>query len=120
MIWNTGFYQKENGEIPLKEFLRNLPEKHRAKVYWGIELLKEYGTGLREPYAKSLTGEQYKGLWELRVKFASDISRIFYFIHIENTFILLHGFLKKTDETPKRELEIAKRYMDDYLRRCKK
>ncbi len=41
MRWNTGFYKKENGEIPVKKFLRNLPEKHRAKAYWEIELLKE-------------------------------------------------------------------------------
>jgi len=119
MKWTVEFYKKENKEIPIKEFLNSLPEKHRAKAYWTIELLKDYGTTLREPYTKSLSGDQYKGLWELRIKFASDISRIFYFIHVGKTFIILHGFIKKTNETPKKELEIARNYMEDYLRRCK-
>lgn len=48
------------------------------------------------------------GLWELRIKFASDISRIFYF------YPLAH---KKTDKTPKREIETAKKRMADYLKR---
>ena len=50
--------------------VKSLSEKHRAKAFWTIELLKEYGTTLREPYTKSLTGEQYRGLRELRIKFA--------------------------------------------------
>ncbi len=120
MKWTVEFYQKENGEIPLKKILHSLPEKHRAKAYWIIELLKEYGTELREPYTKSISGEKYKNLWELRVKFAGDISRIFYFSAVGNIFILLHGFIKKTNETPKKELEIAKHYMEDFLRRRKK
>ena len=81
---------------------------------------KNHGTNLRELYTKSIKGNQYKGLWELRVKFASDISRIFYFIPVGDTFMLLHGFAKKTKATPKVELEIAKHYMEDYIRRCKR
>lgn len=120
MKWNIEIYQKENGEIPLVDFFNDLPPKHKAKIYWEIELLKEFGTELKEPYSKAIKGENYKGLWELRIKFASDISRIFYFLPLESTFILLHGFIKKTEKTPKKELEIAKKNMDDYLRRCKK
>ena len=119
MPWNIKFYKKKDGEAPVKKFFKSLPQKHRAKAYWIIELLKEYGTNLREPYTKSIKGEKYKGIWELRVKFAGDISRIFYFIPVKNTFILLHGFIKKTNATPKGELETAKHYMEDYLRRCK-
>jgi len=120
MKWNIEIYQKENGEIPLVDFFNSLPAKHKAKIYWEIELLKEFGTELKEPYSKAIKGEDYKGLWELRIKFASDISRIFYFLPLEHTFILLHGFIKKTEKTPKKELEIAKKNMEDYLRRCKK
>ncbi len=73
---------------------------------------------MREPYAKPIKGENYKNLFELRVKFSSNISRIFYFTFRNNTFVLLNGFTKKSDETPKRELDKAKRYMKDYESRC--
>lgn len=117
MNWKVEFYQKENGEYPVKEFIDELPKKHLAKALWEVSLLQEYGIELKEPYTKSLKGDEYKGIWELRIKFASDISRIFYFMPVGDTFVLLHGFVKKTEETPKGEIEIAKRYMNDYKRR---
>jgi len=83
-----------------------------------IELLEKYGYDLREPYVKPIKGAKYKGLFELRIKFASDISRIFYFTYSQKTFVLLHGFTKKTEQTPERELERALRYKEDYERRC--
>jgi phage-related protein len=69
------------------------------------------------PYVKSIRGEKYQGLWELRIQQGSDVSRIFYFLPVGNTFILLHGFLKKTQKIPPQELETALRYKADYLRR---
>jgi phage-related protein len=117
--WNVEFYQKENGEIPVEEFLLSLQPKLRAKAYSDILLLKKLGINKREPYSTTIKGERYKGLFELRIKFSSDISRIFYFLYDKNTFILLHGFLKKTDKTPERELEKAVHYKLDYERRCK-
>lgn len=117
MPWRIELYQKANGAIPVAEFIKSLPPKHRAKAIRSINLLEEFGTGLREPYAKSIQGSDYKGLWELRVKFASDISRIFYFSAAGERFVLLHGFLKKTMATPRVELDIARQYMADYHRR---
>ncbi len=66
---------------------------------------------------KSIKGKKYKGLYELRIKFSNDIARIFYFTHYNQEIILLNGFIKKTMKTPKRELDRAKRYMDDFIRR---
>ncbi len=117
MKWKIEFYQKENEEYPVKKFIDGLTKKHFAKALWEIGLLEEYGTVLKEPYAKAIKGEEYKGIWELRIKFASDISRIFYFMPIGDKFVLLHGFVKKTEETPASEIDIAKRYMNDYKRR---
>ena len=116
MAFEIIFYEKENSQNPVKEFLKSLPKKHSAKAYWSIELLEKFGTNLTEPYIKPIKSDKYKGLWELRIKFASDISRIFYFMPVGNTFVLLHGFVKKTKGTPVGELEIAKRYMEDYRR----
>ena len=118
MGWQVEYYKKENGNIPVLDYLLSLDAKIRAKAFSEIELLEKHGSELREPYVKPLKGIQYKELFELRVKFASNISRIFYFAYRQNTFVLLHGFTKKTEITPQRELERALRYKEDYERRC--
>lgn len=118
MDWQVEYYKKENGDIPVLDFLLSLTPKMRAKAFSEIELLEQHGSLLREPYVKSIKGEKYRSMFELRVKFATDISRIFYFAYHDNKFVLLHGFTKKTDKTPERELERAKRYKEDYERRC--
>ncbi|MEQ8226390.1 MAG: type II toxin-antitoxin system RelE/ParE family toxin [Candidatus Eremiobacterota bacterium] len=119
-MWTVIFYKRDNGEIPVKNFLNSLSEKQKVKSYWEIKLLQQYGIHLKEPYAKPISGDEYKGLWELRIKFASNISRIFYFMPFGKTFILLHGFVKKTQKTPGQELVKAKKYMDECVRRLKK
>lgn len=112
-MFNVSFYELPSGEKPVQQFLLDLPEKMRAKALYSISLLEEFGNALREPYSKSL-GD---GLFELRIKFASDISRIFYFFVVDNKIILTNGFIKKTMKTPKSELELARRYKQDYERR---
>lgn len=71
---------------------------------------------MREPYSKQIED----GLFELRIKFASDITRIFYFFVVNNRIILTNGFVKKTMKTPKTELALAKKYKTDYERRVLK
>jgi len=112
-MWNIIFYVKEDGISPVQEFLNKLPEKHHAKALRDIDVLEKYGTALTEPHVKHIKGK----LWELRIKSVSDISRIFYFVHVGNSIILLHGFVKKTQKTPNREIETANEYLEDYLRR---
>ncbi len=118
MDYVVEFYQKENGDIPTMDFLISLQPKMRAKAYSEIELLKKHGPALREPYTKPIKGNNNKGIYELRIKFASDISRLFYFSFQQSTFVLLNGFAKKSSKTPERELERARRYKADYERRC--
>lgn len=115
MDWQVEYYKKENGDIPVLDFLLSLEAKMRAKAFSEIELLEKHGPELREPYVKPIKG---KALFELRIKFASDISRIFYFTYHQKTFVLLHGFTKKTQQTPQGEIERALRYKEDYERRC--
>ena len=95
----------------------SLPAKLRAKAFSDIELLQKHGNDLREPYVKPIKGKYGKDLYELRIKFASDIARIFYFTYHNNKFVLLHGFIKKTMKTPAGEIQKAQSYMDDYKRR---
>lgn len=118
MDWSVEYYRKENGQIPVMDYLLTLNPKMRAKAFSEIELLERHGLNLREPYTKAIKGEKYSGIFELRVKFSSDISRIFYFTFRNNTFVLLNGFTKKSDKTPKVEIERAISYKEDYERRC--
>lgn len=116
--WEIEYYKKVNGNIPVVTFLKNLSPKMRAKAYNEIELLQEHGRYLREPYVKPIKGAKYKGLFELRIRLGTDVSRIFYFLYNRNMFVLLNGFLKKTNKTPKCELEKAIKYKNDYENRC--
>ena len=107
------FYQKKDGSVPVKEFLCSLDKKMRAKMARTISLLQINGNDLREPFSKSL-GD---GIFELRAKVGSDISRVLYFFVVGNTVILTNGFIKKTQKTPSREIDKAKKYRNDYLSR---
>lgn len=96
------------------DFIRSLPEKMRAKVYRGIDLLKLFGYRLGEPHAKTIKNAE--GLKELRIKLATDICRIFYFHHKERLYVLTSGYIKKTDKTDEQEIERALRIRNDFLR----
>ena len=117
-IFELDFYMKENGKIPVQDFLYSLNPKLRAKAFSDIELLKRLGTELKEPYVKPIKGKKNKGLYELRTKFSSNIARIFYFTYYNNKFVLLHGFIKKTMKIPESEIKKARKYMEDYRRRA--
>ena len=108
------FYKKENGRQPVSEFLEGLPKKHRIKALRSLQLLEEFGEDLTEPDTKYIEA----GIFELRIQFASDISRIFYFFWHEDKIVVTNGFIKKSQKLPARELEKAKRYKEDYERRA--
>lgn len=107
------FYERENGECPLQEFLDSLEPKMIAKTLRTIDLLEDNGRFLREPYSK-LIGE---GIFELRSKIGSDTTRILYFFFVGDKVVLTNGFIKKTRKTPSAEIEFAKKYKADYERR---
>lgn len=112
-MFEVEFYTLPDGRTPVREFLDSLSPKMRAKALTSLELLEEYGPQLREPWSKAL-GD---GLLELRIKFSSDISRIFYFFVVGEHIVLTNGFIKKTRKTPKSELELARKYKAEYERR---
>ncbi len=115
-MYKIKFYRDKNGKEPLKEYLTELSWRkdknsriNLTKMRDYIKALSEYGTVLGEPFIKHLDGE----IWELRPL----RNRILFFGYDGNQFILLSHFVKKTQKTPKREIEKAKRLMNDYLER---
>lgn len=107
------FYDLPDGSEPVKDFLDSLDVKMRAKMLWTIQLLEVNGIELREPYSKALED----GIFELRAKVGSDISRVLYFFVVGHKVILTNGFIKKSTKTPSGEKEKAKRYRAEYLSR---
>jgi len=107
------FYETPNDDQPAKEFLLSLDKKMRAKMADTISILQDNGYELREPYSKHLS----EGIFELRAKVGSDITRVLYFFYVDRHIILTNGFIKKTQKTPPKEIERAKKYRADYLRR---
>lgn len=105
------FYSKPDGTEPAKDFILELDNKMRAKTLRTIVLLRDAGPSLREPYSKSLDD----GIFEIRTKFGTDITRVLYFFVVGKKIILTNGFVKKTQKTPASEITLAKQYRADYL-----
>ncbi len=117
-MYKVNFYKDKNGRQPVKEYIDDLQKKSQTskdsriklkKIYEYIEILANNGTRAGEKYTKHIDGE----IWELRP--LSD--RIFFFYWKDDTFILLHSFQKKTQKTPKKEIEQAKRNLQDFKER---
>ena len=110
------FYETVRGECPIEEFLNSLDKKMRAKLVGMIEILEEKGNMLREPYSKSL-GD---GIFELRCKFGSYITRVLYFFIYERKIILTNGFVKKTRKIPIEQIQEARVRRKDFVERMEK
>ena len=110
--YHVEFYERENGEKPAEEFLKKLDARMLAKVLRTIDLLEEFGPALRLPYSEHIVDD----IFELRIKQGGDITRMMYFFMTGKQIILLNGFVKKTQKTPKMEISKAKKYREDYRR----
>lgn len=115
MNWTIEYYATSDGKRPVEEFINSLSPEGKAKYVFIADLLEEYGLNVKEPYVKPLTG--HKKLYEIRLKDRANIHRIFYFAYTGRKFILLHGFTKKTEKTPMKDIEIALKRMKDYILR---
>lgn len=84
--------------------LEALPSDMRARFYYVAELIEEFGLErVREPHVKHLRGP----LWEMRMKGRDGISRALYVTAVGQRVVVVRVFIKKTQETPNREIELA-------------
>lgn len=100
MPWIIDYYSEE-----VRLEFETLPTGIRASYARLTNLLEEFGLDLRMPHSRAMGG----GLFELRPKGREGIARVFYCMKVGRKFIILHSFIKKTNETPKRELDLAHR-----------
>lgn len=115
MDFQVVFYRKTDGSEPVREFMDSLRPKLKSKMGRDLNKLQQQNIALREPYAKYMGN----GLFELRIGQANDIARAFCFFYEGRRIIVTNGFIiiKKTDETPRTELERARRYKRDWEER---
>jgi phage-related protein len=104
MKWTIEYYSKK-----VQDWISAMPVGMRASYARLAELLTEFGMDLRLPHSRAM-GD---GLFELRPKSKEGAARIFYCVLIGRRIIVLHGFIKKTQETPRKELETAIRRMKE-------
>lgn len=117
-MYKIEFYEKQNGESDVWDFLESLRIKSKTnkdariqykQIVFYIDLLAQSGTNLPSNITKHIEED----IWELR----PGNNRVFYFYYNQQEYVLLHHFRKKSQKTPKREIIRAKAERDDYLRR---
>lgn len=94
-----------------QDFFEKQPEKVKAKIVWTFELIEDLQR-VPETYLKHI--ENTDGLYEIRVQLGSDIFRIFCFFDQGQLVVLANGFKKKTQKTPKKEIELALKIKTEY------
>jgi phage-related protein len=111
--WSVEFYADADGDSPVLDWYESLDEKTKAKLIWIFQLLEANGIELGMPYIKPLGNK----LYENRADVNRNAFRVVYFLYTGRRFILLHGFQKKTQKTPAKELARARTYLEDFLER---
>ena len=111
--WHIIYYEGEDGQCPLQEFIDGRKERDQAKILPWIGQLEARGPQLPRPYADLLED----GIHELRVTASGDQIRVLYFFSYREFILLTHAFVKRTTEVPQAEVRRAQRLRTDFLSR---
>ncbi len=113
-MYKIQFFHLSNGNSPIEEFLDSLPAKHAQKVVWVLQLIEDLD---RVPvtYLKKLVNTD--GIWEIRAQHGNNIFRLLGFIEGDAIIVLTNGFSKKTQKTPKKEIDLAEQRKKEHQKR---
>ena len=114
-MYSVYLYRARAGDSPVRAFLDSLPEKSAAKVLAAVDYFGEKGSALQRPHVARVRGK----LWELRVSLARLEYRVLYVFMTGKNMVLVHGFEKKTQAIPVREIETAETRMKDFESRAR-
>ena len=114
--WEVELYENAKGEKPVEKFFESLSIKANLKVERALELLETFGIEGGYPHVKKVI---CTNLWEYRI-LGTDSIRIFYIAIAVKTFLVLHGFKKKKQKTPTKEIKIAQNRLQEYISKSKK
>lgn len=101
-ILSVRFFVTDAGSEPVREWLKGLSAQDRKTIGEDIKTV-QFGWPLGMPLVDHLEGD----IWEVRIKLDNQIARVLFVID-NHTMILLHGFIKKSQKTPKPEIDLAK------------
>ena len=104
MTYSISYYSRE-----VQEDIMSLPITLQARYVGLTERMIEYGPNLGLPHTDAMGG----GLFELRLKGAEGIARVFFCTLVEKEIAMLHSYIKKSQKTPDKELKIAKLRMKE-------
>jgi phage-related protein len=106
---NVVFYQTRANNEPVRDWLKTLP-KEDCKII-GKDILK---VQFRWPVGKPLVDNLGEGVWEIRSRLPNRIARVLFAV-VDEEIVLLHGFIKKQQQTPQDELNLAYKRKKEYL-----
>lgn len=104
------YYRTAYGENPVSDFLDSLQERQQAKLLRIVTTIEKYGLQSIFPHVKKLIGTP---LWEIRI-LGKDNLRVLYVVMNGNDILLIHGFVKKVQKTPQREINIAMKRLQEW------
>lgn len=102
--WSIVFYRDAAGNSPVRELLESLDLDAQQAIGWAIDQLVARNIRAREPLVRHLEDK----LWELRRQSRTNIYRVIYFFFTGRKIVLVHGFQKKTQKTPRQEIDTAR------------
>ena len=117
------FYRTREGKEPARDYLHSLDSKQEQKVAQILSMIQAFDGRVPAQYLRKLAGTN---IWEVRVIFAGNILLLSFFDGLPRVapqqaerggdlIIVAHGFTKKTQKTPRREIDIAERRRRDYF-----
>ena len=115
MYRKVSFYTTADGKCPVAEFIDSQPAKVAQKIAWVLKAVQEIKK-VPKSYFKKLSDMDF---YEVRIELSGNIYRLLGFFHNGNIVILTNGFQKKTQKTPKSEIEVCEARMKDFLKRSK-
>ncbi len=102
LILEVRFYKSAGENEPVREWLQSLPRAHKKAIGEDIKTV-QFGWPLGMPVVRKLEA----GLWEVRTRLKDSIARVVFTVEGE-TMVLLHGFIKKSQKTPRNDIETAR------------
>lgn len=106
------FFETPSGKSPIKKFIDGLPRLDLARFLEVIEEIEAHGLNASRVIFKPLEGK----LWEIKFNSPSSGYRVLYVLLEKDMMIWLHVFSKKTQKTPKRELNLARKRLKEVLK----
>lgn len=105
------YYITSSGENPVKKFIEFLSERQQRKITRVLSYIEEYELITAIPHVKKLTGSP---LWEIRILGQDNIRVLYASVH-SGAILLLHGFVKKSQATSRKEIETALNRLADWI-----